>query len=375
MCRPVSLRLATHVGLYGRFRSSTVAPFDATKCVTFAKGRAGADMTDTFEEEREAIFEVIQRECLTFFNRDFQGWADTWLQDEGARRLGAAAGGQLIYHESWNATAAKVGGFMKQFPNPNPQGALTLKKDNFSYRITSEMAWVSFDQYGEDTGDPFDSIGLSHHICILEKHAGQWKIAFIGHGETSFAYFSFPVVHVDINASIQWMNEAARQSLRSHSTLMNLGGTLRARRSEDDKRLHQALETMEGVSSIVLRQAHVSPDKYPNKIPVALSTDTGEISDICWVSKQDEELMISFNDTASEKERLDAAAKFFRLSPSQARIAELIVSGENAASTAKSLNISVTTARTQLNRMFEKTGTHAQTALVRALLSVGAPNA
>lgn len=330
-------------------------------------------MTDEIKAEREAILAVIQEECLTFYSRDFQGWSRTWLQSDAARRLGAVAGGRLIYHESWNATASKIAGFMKQFPKPNPKGALTLRKDNFSFRITPEMAWVSFDQYGEDTGDPFDSVGLSHHICILEKHDGEWKIAFIGHGETSFSYFSFPVVLVDRDASIQWMNEAARLNLRSHSTLVDMGGQLRARRSEDNKKLREALELIDGLSEIALRKAAYSPREFPSKIPVALSSDTGEITDICWVSLQDDVLMVSFSDTASERERLDVAAKLYRLSPAQVSLAQKIVSGQDVASAAKTLNISASTARTQLNRMFDKTGTRSQTALVRALFSVDGP--
>ncbi len=330
-------------------------------------------MAVKYDEERDAILSVIQKECLAFFSRDFQGWSKTWMQSDASRRLGTAAGGQLVYHDSWSATASKVAGFMEQFPEPNPQGALSLRKDNFSFRITKEMAWVSFDQYGQDTGDPFDSIGLSHQIRILEKHDGEWKIAFIGHGESSIGYFPFPVVRVDVNASIQWMNEAARQNLITHATLIDMGGRLRARRREDDKNLREALAQAVGFSEITLRQSMVSPSEHPSKIPVTLSVDTGEITDLCWVSVQDNMLLVSFSDTGAEKERLEVAAKLYNLSPSQVLLAEFIVAGQDVVSAAKALNISATTARTQLNRMFEKTGTRSQTGLVRTLFSAGAP--
>jgi DNA-binding CsgD family transcriptional regulator len=73
------------------------------------------------------------------------------------------------------------------------------------------------------------------------------------------------------------------------------------------------------------------------------------------------------------EERLETAAVVYGLSPSQVRLAEQIIGGQSLGDAAERLKVSVATTRTQLQRMFDKTGVRSQPALVRALLSVAAP--
>lgn len=65
----------------------------------------------------------------------------------------------------------------------SPQVALELARAIGFIRIrTSEqMAWVMFEQYGADTGEPdMDMPDLSYETRILEKHSGLWKILYVG---------------------------------------------------------------------------------------------------------------------------------------------------------------------------------------------------
>jgi DNA-binding CsgD family transcriptional regulator len=73
------------------------------------------------------------------------------------------------------------------------------------------------------------------------------------------------------------------------------------------------------------------------------------------------------------QQRLDAAAVIYGITPAQMRLVGLIVDGHDLVEAARQLSISINTARTQLRRMFEKTGVSSQATLVRALLSVAAP--
>lgn len=65
------------------------------------------------------------------------------------------------------------------------------------------------------------------------------------------------------------------------------------------------------------------------------------------------------------------AQAVYGLSDGQARLARQIADGKGAKEAAEALGISVNTARTHLSRLYDKTEAHAQTALVRLLLSVG----
>ena len=57
----------------------------------------------------------------------------------------------------------------------------------------------------------------------------------------------------------------------------------------------------------------------------------------------------------------------FRLTPAEARIACAIAHGESLATIAKAHGIAVTTAKTQLQAVFTKTGTHRQAELTALL--------
>ena len=70
--------------------------------------------------------------------------------------------------------------------------------------------------------------------------------------------------------------------------------------------------------------------------------------------------------------RLQLANVVYGLSAAQLRLAREIVGGLALPAAAEKLGISPNTARTHLNRIFEKTGVSNQAALVRCLLTVGA---
>ncbi len=71
------------------------------------------------------------------------------------------------------------------------------------------------------------------------------------------------------------------------------------------------------------------------------------------------------------EERLGVAKAIYGLSGGQMSLARRIVNGDGLTAAAHALGISVNTARTHLSRIHVKMGVNSQTALVRALLSVG----
>ena len=69
---------------------------------------------------------------------------------------------------------------MEASPEPNSTANNVIRK-NMNLRIFKDVAWLTFDQYGEDTGDEtMDMPGLSRETRILEKENGEWKIAYVG---------------------------------------------------------------------------------------------------------------------------------------------------------------------------------------------------
>lgn len=87
------------------------------------------------------------------------------------------AGGSVI--EGWEAISARIAETMRASPTPNPT-ASQVRRQQINLRIAGDMAWLTFDQRGDDTGDPdMDMPGLSRETRILEKHDGQWKLVYV----------------------------------------------------------------------------------------------------------------------------------------------------------------------------------------------------
>ena len=76
----------------------------------------------------------------------------------------------------------------------------------------------------------------------------------------------------------------------------------------------------------------------------------------------------------SDETRAKVLQRLYGLTPSQARLAEVLATGRSLRHAAKLLNITLVSARQYLKLVFQKTGTHRQAELVRkVLLTPSAP--
>jgi DNA-binding CsgD family transcriptional regulator len=92
---------------------------------------------------------------------------------------------------------------------------------------------------------------------------------------------------------------------------------------------------------------------------------------VWWVLAGDGSIIFAMGTAGLNEKRLDAAAVVFGLSPAQKQLAAHVAGGRSLPEIADLMGITANTARTHLNRIFDKTGVHSQAALVRILLSVG----
>ena len=108
-------------------------------------------------------------------------------------------------------------------------------------------------------------------------------------------------------------------------------------------------------------------------LPVFLGdVDEGRFS-LVWVLAEDDRVLVSLDDASITERRLAGARLVFGLSNGQTRLAQHLLDGRDLAQAAALMQVSITTARTHLNRIFDKTGARNQAALVRVLLTAGSP--
>lgn len=128
----------------------------------------------------QAVMQVITAETTAFWMKDYAAWANCWLQTADIRMVGWWARGGIRVTEGWETLSTSVRQLMSSNPTPNPRAA-QVRREKLHIRTSEQMAWVTFDQYGADTGEPdMDMPGLSHETRILEKHNGLWKLVYVG---------------------------------------------------------------------------------------------------------------------------------------------------------------------------------------------------
>ncbi|TCU11748.1 LuxR family transcriptional regulator [Rhizobium sullae] len=315
------------------------------------------------EADPAAILGVIRAETDAWLQRDFEAWADHWVQSPQTRRMEAWVSLGVRVDEGWDAIAARIKKIVERFPEKHTfAGRVRWEKVNVV--IDRDMAWVTFDQIGSDTGED-----RKRQLRILHRIDGVWKIGCAVVMECTVEEASCPLIEVDADVRILWTNRLARERMLGHPGLAAAAGRLRARRRERDVGLRDAVR-----SAFCELQSQRPLNVVPKQAwAVRLGEDAAGVSLYCWVLLEDGRVLISFDDAETIERRIACAREVFSLSPAQTRLARLIIDGLELAAASDVLQVSVNTLRTQLQRIFDKTGVRSQAALVRTLLSTEAP--
>jgi DNA-binding CsgD family transcriptional regulator len=322
-------------------------------------------MLDDRGGDREAILRRIDAETVAFWSKDWEAFRDCWLEEPCVRRAGWWSLGGITWVEGWDELGARVRQRFRDNPEPN-RSAAEVRRENVNLHIGADMAWVTFDQHAPDTGEPeMDMPGLSRETRILEKRDGEWKLAYMGYLHRSVAQVAAPLLQLDATGAVTWLNAAATRELARGCGLQVRARRLRATRRADDARLQRALRWAATLTEDM--------DARRAAVPVTLETEDETVANVCWVMVDSGVISVAINDRTLAGLRLEAAALVFGLSPAQVRLAGRIVAGDELPAAAVALGVSVTTLRTQLQRIFDKIGVRSQPSLVRVLLSIAAP--
>lgn len=115
------------------------------------------------DAEKAAITKLIDDETRYAASADSEGWATCWVSSPDAMFMLASADGVELFQNS-DSLASIVAG-LEPFE-------LKLKRDNYKYAISHDMAFVTFDQQ--------DNLGgverRTKESRTLRKVDGQWKI-------------------------------------------------------------------------------------------------------------------------------------------------------------------------------------------------------
>lgn len=323
-------------------------------------------MVTPIEDDEAAIRRVLDEVHAAVWTKDFERFARHHVQADYARRWVWWLPDVLVIKEGWDAIGERLARIMAD--PMMPDGVSTqVKRENFNLRVEGNMAWVTFDQVSPATPNWSMGIaGTSREMRVLEKHDGEWKVAFVAMVNRNRPLPDVPRFRIDTSAKLLWHNDAAAIELAEGRGLVVRGGRLQARQRNANRELQSAIRWAGSLESGFEIRA--------GALPILPDPAHDETAKIWWVTFDAGIIQVAVNDRRLPDEKLALATAVYGLSAAQARLAKMVVAGQPLPVAAADAGISLNTARTHLRRLFEKTGVRNQAALVRALLTVTVPD-
>ncbi len=321
------------------------------------------------DDDKAAVLAVLEADTAAYLRRDPDAIAELWVHSPQARRLFSYAHLGVKVYEGWDAIDAHHRSVIKQLPES--YAASRVHRERMNVVVNGDMAWVTHDQIGDKTGDSCELAGTQHELKIFQRIEGQWKIFCIVVLQRAMDHETCPLIEVGPDKTVIWMNAHAHDQITNHPVLIISGGRLRARNRGHDAALQEAVDWANRQM-----QKHSPPEPPSRPARAVILGESGDAAPVfCWVLIEDGKVMVSFNDEQLLKRHIAIAQGIYGLSAAQTQLAILVAQGDDLAAAADKMGVSINTVRTHLQRIFERTGVHSQSALVGLLLSAEAPTA
>jgi DNA-binding CsgD family transcriptional regulator len=328
--------------------------FDALRR-TFPVLQSGSDA--------ETIWQTLIVENAAWWMRDFDAYASCFLQSPRFRFHAWVREEGMTIRIGWDSFAKRTREDMTRDPIPNPYFAFENTIENRNITVVGDMAWCTHNLVYQTADLPdHRGPGVEDNVRVFERHNGKWLTAFHGFFNLNFGQTDAPLWEVDRSATIIWQNPAAKVYIAGENDAMMRGGKLHLRDQQADEKLAEAIAKIADLDYGFLSRRR--------SMPVVADAGHDQPATVWWVIAENGKLTISFNDQPLLLARLDTASRAFGLSPAQRRLASALVEGMPLTDVAEREGVSLSTAKTQLQRVFDKVGVRTQPALVRALLAV-----
>ncbi len=182
------------------------------------------------------------------------------------------------------------------------------------------------------------------------------------------------IIVIDADARVMFCNQAAREVSDANDGLRIAGGRLMIDGPDGSRLQARAQRLIRSALSGTPSAGdafHIERPSGAEAYSVLVSALWGNQLRFGW-SMLNEPLAIIYvrDPDRPEESRSETLQRLYRLTPSQSRLAEFLVTGCSLEESARRLDITITSARQYLKLIFQKTGTSRQAELVRKIMLI-----
>jgi DNA-binding CsgD family transcriptional regulator len=333
-----------------------------------------------FSKDEAAILALIHANRIAVWTQNYEEYQKCFVHADYTTRWNASHVTGILVREGWDEISSKVRQLFSDYlidadPEFGRSQAYDTEVLDLKIRVSGDMAWATFRQNYPAASPPSGTAPArawhragsspSHEVRVFERHSGQWRIAFLGFLDADSPLSASAVLRLSAEGLIEWQSASAAELLLQDDDLIVRNGRLRVRDARTDGRLQAAIKWAAALSAPLI------PGR--GSLPLVMQAGEGIPAKVWWIIAEGGKVYFSMSNTAQDEHRLEAAAIVYGLSPLQKRVAAQVVAGRQLSEIAVALNVTSNTARTHLDRIFDKVGVRSQAALVRALLSAASP--
>jgi DNA-binding CsgD family transcriptional regulator len=249
---------------------------------------------------------------------------------------------------------------------------LVLHRDESVY---CPLTLVRPDGTGEATADDRALLErLAPHLIRAMRVSMQLELARRGHFalEATLTRIAIAVLLLDRRKRVVFANPAAERLLASGGALTTLNGALAARAARSNQQLQKAI--LEVIGQKRGAGAELSIEREGGRPLLATVFPIAPASPFLPLLEGAACCAVFVSDPDSvQASRASAIAHTYGLTPAEARLLDLILSGAGTVEAARGLGVSLATARTHLAHIFSKTGTKRQGELINLVMTSTPP--
>lgn len=324
----------------------------------------GEPVIGPLDADQKAVEAVIAREIDAFFGCDFETWSECYLHSDRLRSTMMSHELGLDVREGWEAHRE---GTRLHF-EAGPVTGAQWKKVTEQVVVSGDTAWLTCRAYTDTT---LCMMGESYETWILERHDGAWKVVCVNVMAVRAMKNADRRIAVDAESRVVGLTLRAERNLAAHPAFAIRNGRLRAVDRDVDRDLQAAVARAGALHGYFEQAAFAEAEGQRFATPLVLERADGAGHEIVMLTVQDRLTYLEFDTPTILASRVDMAAAVFGLSGAQQRVAGGIAAGQSLPEIAADLGIRPATAKTHLQRIYQKTGTNTKTALLRTLLTVG----